>query len=226
VNKYHKIIATFCISIISLQAFASGFIPTIQPTASLTVYCGSMCSGKSEEAIRVISRLSIARSNIGAFKLKLDDRVLAANEKDPLRFITSRNGGSVACTAVENVEEMAMIIATNNHTIIAIDEAQFFHKESIIAFVRSMLAANKKIIIFGLDLDFKGETFGAMGELCAQADEVIKLKAVCSLCKSDTHCITQRLVDGQPAHYNDPIIMVGDIGYEPRCRNCHIIRKD
>lgn len=199
----------------------------IQQTASLIIYCGSMCSGKSEEVIRVVSRLIIANPMIiGVFKPLLDNRQLSNDDKDPAKFIFSRNGGSVGCTAVETVADMELLVQKNSYEIIAIDEAQFFDKDQLIDFVKRMLTANKKVIIFGLDLNFRGETFGAMGELLAMADQVNKLTAVCACCGKDTYCITQRIIDGKPAHYNDPLIMVGNQQYEPRCRNCHQVRKD
>ena len=202
------------------------FTPTLN-TGSIDVYCGSMCSGKTEEAIRLISRQLIANPKIiGVFKPLLDNRKLENNEKDPSRFIASRNGASISCTAVVDVAEMKENILNNSYSIIAIDEAQFFNKKDLIEFIHEMLALGKRIVIFGLDLDFRGETFGAMGEILALADKVIKLTAICSICGQDTYCITQRIIDGKPAHYNDPIIMVGDQQYEPRCRKCHIVRKD
>lgn len=214
----NKIFLSLSIFFCTASAYSAG---------SLTVYCGSMCSGKTEEAIRVVSRQFIANAKImGVFKPLLDDRKLANNEKDPALFIASRNGGSVACTGVVDVAEMKKIVLKNSYTIIAIDEAQFFNKQELLAFVHEMLALNKKIIIFGLDLDFRGETFGAMGELLALADQVVKLTAVCSHCGQDTYCITQRIIDGIPAHYNDPLIMVGASQYVPRCRTCHIVRRD
>lgn len=196
-------------------------------TSSLTVIVGSMCSGKTEAFIAETSKYLIANSDlIGIFKPNLDTRILVNNEKDPSQFITSRNGASIKCTAVIDVAEMKKIILEKKYAVIAIDEAQFFNKEELLKFVHEMLALHKKIIISGLDLDFRAETFGAMGDLLALADEVIKMTAICTQCGSDTYCITQRIIDGQPAHYNDPIIMVGDIEYKPCCRNCHIIRKD
>lgn len=203
------------------------FTSSVYSAGSLTVYCGSMCSGKSEETIRFASRQCVANPKIiGVFKPALENKRLTNNDKDPLKFITSRNGGSISCIAVANVAEMKRIINENNYSIIAIDEAQFFDKQELIDFVHQMLTLNKKIIIFGLDLDFRGETFGAMGELLALADEVIKLKAICACCGQDTYCITQRIIDGIPAHYNDPIVMIGASQYEARCRNCHVIRRD
>lgn len=217
-NSFTRIFLSLSLLFCSSATYSAG---------SLIVYCGSMCSGKTEEAIRVVSRQFIANAKImGVFKPLLDDRKLANNEKDPALFIASRNGGSVACTGVADVAAMKKIVIDKGYTIIVIDEAQFFHKQELLAFVHEMLALNKKIIIFGLDLDFKGETFGAMGDLLAMADQVTKLTAVCSGCGQDTYCITQRIIDGIPAHYNDPLIMVGASQYVPRCRTCHIVRKD
>lgn len=204
------------------------FVFSNQPIkAELIIYCGSMCSGKSEEIIRVVSRQIIANASIiGVFKPLLDNRMLSNHEKDPSKFILSRNGGSIQCIGIHDVEHMEKIVYQNNYSIIAIDEAQFLDKEALIKFVIKMLQLHKKVIIFGLDLDFRGESFGAMGELLAMADKVIKLNAVCAKCGKDTFCITQRIVDGKPARYDDPLIMVGDQQYEPRCRHCHQVRKE
>lgn len=199
-------------------------------TSDLTLIVGSMCSGKTEAFIAEASKYLIANPElIGIFKPNLDDRVLANNEKDPAMFIASRNGSSIKCTAVVDVAAMKKIVMEKNHAVIAIDEGQFFNKEDLMTFVHEMLALHKKIIISGLDLDFRAETFGAMGDLLALADEVVKLTAICTECGCDTYCITQRMIDGKPAHYNDPVVMVDNnkiVHYEPRCRSCHIIRKD
>ena len=202
---------------------------TKQPTrpGSLIVICGSMCCGKTEELIRIVSRQFIAdKTQIQTFKPLLDNRVLENNEHDPTKFISSRNGSSIECIAVATVQEMEDFVIKNKINIIAIDETQFFDKENIIEFVRKMIDLGKKIIISGLDLDFRAEPFGAMGNLLACADNVIKLTAICRSCGQDTYCISQRLINGQPAHYNDPIVEVGDSQYEPRCRKCHIIKRD
>jgi len=218
---------TVIISIIFLLPLNSIQARNMNQNCSLTVIVGSMCSGKTEALIAAASKFLIANPNlIGIFKPQIDTRVLANNEKDPSIYITSRNGSSIKCIAVADVAEIKKIVIEKNYAVVAIDEAQFLNKEELVAFVHEMLALRKKIIISGLDLDFRSETFGAMGDLLALADEVIKLTAICTECGSDTYCITQRVIDGKPAHYNDPIIMVGDIEYKPRCRNCHIIRKD
>jgi thymidine kinase len=193
-----------------------------QSEASLKVICGSMASGKSDEFIRSTRRrLIVNRNEVGVFKHAWDNRILNDNNADPATNVSSRSGSSIKCIGVMNTTEMEEIILKNNYGTIAIDEAQFFNKSELLAFVHKMLALKKEIIVAGLDLDFRSETFGAMGDLLALADEVVKLKAICSCCKHDKYCITQRMIDGQPAYYEDPIVMVGESDYSPRCRDCH-----
>lgn len=195
---------------------------------SLTVICGSMCSGKSEEIIKQVGRFILAGFNVLAFKPSIDNRKLLHLDLDPLTYIPSRNGSWIDCIAVSNCDEMLAEVQASDATIIAIDEAHFFSHEqdNFIKLVQILVEAGKKVIIAGLDLDFRGEPFGPMPYLLAYADNVVKLNAICSVCGSDTFCISQRLVNGKPAHYNDPLIVVGATQYEPRCRACHIILKD
>src|SRR3990167_3770698 len=135
-------------------------IQAISQNGSLHLHVGSMCSGKTEVLIADASKYINANPElIGIFKPNLDTRVLANNEKDPSVFIASRNGSSIKCKAVANVAEMKKTILEKNYVVIAIDEAQFFNKEELITFVHEMLALHKKIIISGLDLDFRAETF-------------------------------------------------------------------
>lgn len=192
------------------------------PTSHLTVICGSMASGKSDEFIRILRRIKVAHADdVLIVKHAWDNRKLAGSEKDPSKNIASRSGSSIECIAVNNVQEIVDLLQTHDYSVIGIDEAQFFNKEELLAFIRTMLSLKKTVIIAGLDLDFRGETFGAMGDLLARADEVVKLKAICSQCKEDRYCITQRIIDGEPAFYEDPIIMVGESTYEARCSDCH-----
>lgn len=194
---------------------------------SLIIICGSMCSGKTEEIIRIISRqMLVHKNNVQTFKPLIDTRVLKTNKKDPAHFITSRNGSFLPCVGVNDVQEIKEYLKENDVATIAIDEAHFFDKNEIIAFVKEVVQKGKKVVLSGLDLDFRGEPFGAMGDLLAYADSVIKLTAICTKCEKDRYCLTQRTINGQPAHYNDPIIMVGENEYEPRCRNCHVLRVD
>jgi thymidine kinase len=193
-----------------------------QPHNHLTVICGSMASGKSDEFIRWSRRRMVASPHeVGVFKHSWDNRILHDNNVDPTTNVSSRSGSSIKCIGVMNTSEMEKIIEKNNYSTVAIDEAQFFEKSELLAFVRKMLEHKKDVIVAGLDLDFRGETFGAMGDLLALADEVVKLKAICSQCKQDKYCITQRTIDGKPAYYQDPIVMVGESDYSPRCRDCH-----
>ncbi len=217
-----KILFLLFIACIHAEFFAAAQNPHTSTKSHLTVICGSMASGKSDEFIRFSRRRKVANpEEVGIFKHVWDNRVLANNEKDPATHISSRSGSSIACIAVGNVQEIENIVTNNNYSTIGIDEAQFFNKTELLIFVHKMLALKKEVIIAGLDLDFKSETFGAMGELLALADDVIKLKAICSRCKEDKYCITQRMIAGQPAYYEDPIVMVGESAYEPRCRDCH-----
>lgn len=196
-----------------------------RPRGSLVIICGSMCSGKTEELIRIISRQMIVhKNNVQTFKPLIDTRVLKTNSKDPARFITSRNGSFLPCIGVETVKDIELYLDQHDIHTVAIDEAHFFDKDQLDAFVKKIVTAGKKVILSGLDLDFRGEPFGAMGGLLAYADSVIKLTAICTNCGKDRYCLTQRTIDNIPAHYNDPIIMVGENQYEPRCRACHILR--
>lgn len=195
---------------------------------SLTVICGSMCSGKSEELIRLVKRFVIAGFTVLACKPAIDTRKLLDLQLDPHCYIPSRTGNWMHCTPVHSVAQMAEIIEQYNPTVIAIDEVNFFigeHQE-FITLIQTLINKGKKILISGLDLDFKAEPFAPMPELLALADQVLKLTAICSVCGDDAFCITQRLIDGKPAHYNDPLIVVGSTQYEPRCRKCHRIQKD
>ncbi len=199
-----------------------------QQKGSLTVICGSMCSGKSEELIRQVGRFIIAGFNLLVFKPSIDNREILKLDLNPLSYISSRSGSWTKCVAVTKCEEILNTALESDVDVVAIDEVMFFTEESkkFIEIIQQLLEAKKTIIIAGLDLNFRGEPFGPMPDLLAMADNVIKLTAICSVCQDDTYCITQRLIDGIPAHYNDPLIVVGASQYEPRCRKCHIIRKD
>jgi thymidine kinase len=115
---------------------------------------------------------------------------------------------------------------------VAIDEAQFLPREGMEEVVQELIRRGIGIVAAGLDMDFRGKPFGGtdlcMPSLLAQAEEVVKLKAFCAVCHAYNATMTQRLVNGQPAHYSDPLISVDDgskkeIEYQPRCRGCHQI---
>jgi len=178
----------------------------------IEVICGSMFSGKTEELIRRVRRARIARQKVQVFKPVLDDRY--AVEK-----VTSHNGLYFKATPVRDAVELLSMVKPDT-TVVAVDEAQFFDWR--IAEVCNKLAdRGVRMIVAGLDLDFRGEPFGPMPLLMAQAERVDKLQAICVQCGAPASR-TQRLVNGQPAAYDDPIILVGASEvYEARCRHCH-----
>lgn len=181
---------------------------------SLEVICGPMFSGKSEELIRRIKRAQLAKLTIAVFKHRFDDR-------STLQHVRSHDGRLSPAHAVENPQQLFDII-TPETVVVAIDEIQFFSND-IVPIVCQLIDAGKRVIVSGLDLDFKNKPFGCMPLLLAIADDVTKLKAICMDCGSEAQC-TQRLVNGKPARFDDPLILVGaQEQYQARCRNCHSI---
>jgi thymidine kinase len=188
----------------------------IKKKGTLEVICGSMFSGKSEELIRRLNRAKIARLSIMAFKPLIDNRT-------SLEHVTSHNGNKIQAIPLDNPQALIDYISPEIH-VVGIDEIQFFSID-IINVVCQLIDFGKRVVVAGLDLDFKGVPFGCMPLLMSIADEVTKLKAICITCGKDAH-FTQRLVNGQPARYDDPIILVGaQESYQARCRACHIIDK-
>jgi thymidine kinase len=181
------------------------------------VIAGSMFSGKTEELIRRLRRAKIARQEIRVFKPSLDIRF--GKEK-----LASHSGAEFEATPVEIAGEI-LNLADEGTTVVGIDEAQFFGNE-ITDVVQVLANRGVRTIVAGLDTDFRGEPFGPMPVLMAQAEEVDKLYAICIVC-GDAASRTQRLIDGQPAHYNDPIVIVGASElYEARCRAHHEVPRD
>lgn len=185
-------------------------------TGSVEVIVGSMFSGKTDELIRRLRRATIARQKVQVFKPALDTRY--AEEK-----VTSHAGNNFAAMPIQRAAE----IPANLHedtTVVAIDEAQFFDAE-IVPMVQQLVNRGLRVIVAGLDTDFRGEPFGMIPVLMAQAEQVDKLHAICMVC-GEPASRTQRLVNGKPAHYNDPVIIVGAAElYEARCRQHHEVPK-
>ena len=178
----------------------------------LEVITGPMFCGKTDELLRRLRRAIIAKQKIQVFKPGFDIRY--SNEK-----VTSHAGNEYDATPIESTTEIPAILI-NDVTLIAIDEAQFFGEE-IIPVVQDLVKKGIRVIVGGLDMDFRGEPFGQMPMLLAQAEIVDKLHAICMVCGEEA-TRTQRLVDGNPAHYDDPIIIVGASEmYEARCRIHH-----
>src|SRR5207247_10738495 len=178
----------------------------------IELICGSMFSGKSEELIRRVKRAEIARQKVQVFKPVLDNRF----GKDQ---VSSHSGAHMNALPVQSAAEVMQIVNADTD-VEAIDEVQFF--DWAIADVANALAdRGKRVILAGLDLDFRGEPFGPMPLLMAQAEELEKLHAICMVCGAPA-TRTQRLIDGRPASYEDPIILVGaSDAYQARCRNHH-----
>ncbi len=178
------------------------------------VICGSMFSGKTEELIRRVRRATIARQTVQVFKPAIDSRYT-------LQRVTSHNGQDFEAIPVSEARAIFDLLQPGT-TVVAIDEAQFFDA-AIISVVDQLAARGIRVILAGLDTDFRGEPFGAMPDLLCRADDVIKLHAICMVCGEEA-TRTQRLVNGQPANYHDPVIMVGAAeAYEARCREHHIV---
>ena len=179
---------------------------------SLTVICGPMFAGKTEEIIRRVIRFEIARKQAQIFKPEIDDRYNAV-------MVNSHSGRSKMAFVVSSAERILGVIALDT-AVVVIDEAQFFDR-AIVNVCRSLANRGLKVIAAGLDLDFRGEPFGPMPFLLAEAENVVKLSAVCMSCGGEAH-FTQRLFDGRPVPYKSEQILVGGQDfYEPRCRECH-----
>ena len=172
----------------------------------------SMFSGKTDELIRRLRRAVIARQKVQVFKPAIDVRY--AVEK-----VTSHAGADFAAIPIQNSGEIFKHLADGT-TVIGIDEAQFFDG-GIVQVTRHLAEHGLRVIVAGLDTDFRGEPFGPMPILMAEAEHVDKLQAICMTC-GEPACRTQRLVNGKPARYDDPVVIVGASElYEARCRAHH-----
>jgi thymidine kinase len=181
----------------------------------IEVISGVMFSGKSEELIRRVRRGIIARRRVQVFKSHLDSRYAG------LYSVASHNGTELDAAPVDSAAEIFRQVRPDTD-IVAIDEAQFLD-DGLIEVVTELAAAGQRVILAGTDTDFRGEPFGPMGALMCIAETVDKLRAICVVC-GDLACRNQRLIDGRPARYDSPTIMVGGReSYEARCRHCHAV---
>jgi len=183
----------------------------------LEVITGPMYCGKSEELIRRLRRVKIAKQKVKVFKPVLDNRY---SKKD----VVSHSGNSIEAVPVDHPEEiLERIDETVN--VVGIDEAQFFH-EDLVKICEKLADQGIRVILAGLDRDFRNQPFGPMPDLMARAEYVDKLHAICIQC-GEPASRTQRLIDGQPAAADDPVILVGASEvYEARCRSCHAIKEE
>ncbi len=179
---------------------------------SIEVVCGSMFSGKTDELIRRLRRAEIARQKVQVFKPAIDVRY--AVEK-----VTSHAGADFSAVPVQKADDLLARV-DGDTTVVGIDEAQFFD-DGIVETARQLADRGVRVILAGLDQDFRGEPFGPMPVLMAVAEKVDKLQAICIVC-GDPASRTQRLVNGKPARYDDPVVIVGASElYEARCRVHH-----
>lgn len=181
----------------------------------LEIICGPMFSGKTEELIRRLRRALIAKQHVMVFKHCLDDRFC-------FDHLTSHAGDKLEAQPIDTPERLLEIAQKGNADVVGIDEVQFF-PASIIYVIDELVTQGKRVVASGLDLDFRCVPFGPMPTLLAIANEVIKLKAICSICGSEA-CYSQRLINGHPAKHDDPVIFIGaEESYQARCRQCYSI---
>lgn len=186
-------------------------------TGSVEIICGSMFSGKTEEMIRRLRRAIIAKQNVQVFKPIIDDRY-------NVEKVTSHAGIDFEALPINSSSEIQGLLKPDT-TVVAIDEAQFFDDE-IVNVIDQLADTGIRVIVTGLDMDFRGEPFGCIPLIMSKADKVDKLQAICMVC-GEPAGRTQRLVDGKPAHYHDPIVIVGAAEmYEARCREHHEVPRD
>ena len=185
----------------------------------IEVIAGVMFSGKSEELSRRVRRGIIARRRVQVFKSHLDARYAG------LYSVSTHDGREIEAVPVDSAAEIFRMVRPDTE-LVAIDEAQFLDPE-IVTVASALAARGVRVILAGTDSDFRGEPFGAMGDLLAIAESVDKLQAICVIC-GDLATRNQRLVDGKPARYDSPTILVGGReSYEARCRHCHRVpRRD
>jgi thymidine kinase len=179
---------------------------------SIEVICGSMFSGKTDELIRRLIRARIAKQKVQVFKPAIDVRY--AVEK-----VTSHMGTNFEAIPVGKTAEILTKLEKDT-TVVGIDEAQFMDPE-VVLLAQELAERGIRVLVAGLDMDFRGEPFGPMPLLMSKAERVDKLHAICMVC-GDEASRTQRLVNGKPARYDDPVVIVGASEmYEARCRIHH-----
>lgn len=172
---------------------------------SIEVICGSMFSGKTEELIRLLRRAQFAKQNIQVFKPRIDNRYSASD-------VASHNKSLLPSIAIDQAAEIYMHLRPETQ-VVGIDEGQFFDAE-LVDVAEDLAERGIRVLIAGLDMDWKGEPFHPMPALMAIAESVRKLQAVCMICGAQASR-TQRLIE------NPNAILVGDhTSYEARCRSC------
>ena len=171
----------------------------------IEVICGSMFSGKTEELIRRLKRARIARQRVEIYKPSIDTRY--SDEE-----VVSHDRNAILSTPVEAAA--SILLLAGDAQVVGIDEAQFFD-EGLIEVCSELANNGKRVIVAGLDMDFKGVPFGPMPGLCAIAEDVTKVHAICVKCGALAY-VSHRIVEGERR------VMLGEQEeYEPLCRSCY-----
>ena len=187
----------------------------IEKPGWIEVVCGPMFAGKTEELIRRVKRMDFAKKKYIIFKPVIDDRYSISE-------VVSHSQRKVQAINISNSKEMAAYI-TEDIEAVLIDEVQFFD-EAVLEVCRTLANQGLRVICAGLDCDFRGNPFPIVANLLAMAEQITKLTAICVCCGNEA-TMTQRIINGLPARYQDPTILVGEKeSYEPRCRKCHVVR--
>lgn len=182
----------------------------------IEVIVGSMYAGKTEEFLRRIKRIHFAKKDVLVFKPVIDNRYSKTE-------IVSHNNTKLESINIGKAKEVYSYVESYLPYAVAIDEVQFLDND-VIKVAEDLANRGVRVILAGLDKDFRGEPFGVVPELLARAEFVTKLEAICQVCGAPA-TRTQRMINGQPASYNDPIILIGaQEHYEARCRHCHVIK--
>ena len=182
----------------------------------IEVIAGPMFAGKSEELLRRIRRLDYAKQKYVVFKPAIDTRYAKGE-------LVSHIKNKSKAIPIRKANEIYKHISYNTDVVI-VDEAQFLDIE-LVDICEKLANEGRRVIIAGLDMDFRGEPFDVMGQLLSKAEDVTKLTAICMKCGAPA-TRSQRIINGKPAKYDDPIVVVGaEEAYEPRCRHCHEVRK-
>lgn len=172
---------------------------------SIEVICGSMFSGKTEELIRRLKRAKFAKQQVEIYKPKIDTRFsedeVVSHDRRAIRSTTVDASGSI-------------LLMSANVDVVGIDEAQFFD-EGLVDVCNQLANQGIRVIVAGLDMDFRGEPFGPMPALCAIAEDVYKVHAICVRCGALAY-VSHRLVE------SDKRVLLGENAeYEPICRDCY-----
>lgn len=183
----------------------------------IEVIAGCMYAGKTEELLRRVRRIEYAKKSVIVFKPIIDNRY-SDNE------VVSHNKTKTKSVNISKASDIYDYLKGNLPYAIVIDEVQFLDEE-IVKVCEYYASRGVRVICAGLDTDFRGEPFGVMPTILAIAEKVTKLDAICQVC-GGIATRTQRIINGEPAYYDDPIIMVGaKEQYEARCRHCHVVLK-